>query len=728
MTRRLGVLVGVALALVAASCSSGGGSDADPPTTTNPRSGVPTTTGPLGSGTSPIQDGVRIEVLSGQPDRVSGVEARVRVSPPTGGRVGDLRVSLGDTDVTAQLQAVDGALEGIVTGLIEGNNTLEATNGSDSVIQRLRAWPVTGPIFSGPHLPLLACSTEEHGLGAPTDDDCSASPKVTWRYVTTDGDLAELTSDERAPADLATASIDGQEVPLYVRHELGVINRSVYEIASIDATPTDDDPTGPGWSGKLLYRYGGGCGTTFGQGQSATEVLDPAFLRQGYVVATATFNTFGVQCNDVLSAETTMMVKERVIEAFGVPDFTIGEGASGGAIQLHLLAQNYPGLINGAVAMLPFPDAFSIAPGVTDCGLLLDYYRGAGAQLTDEQRQAINGHATSQTCQRWSDSFLATIDPTRGCDPKISQAQIYDPATNRGGIRCTLQDANRNQLGIDQATGFARRPLDNVGLQYGLEALNDSTISIDDFLNMNEAIGGYDIDGKITPDRSEAELDTVLHTYETGRISMGGGDQASIPIIDVNMYRDLSGDIHDRFRAFSLRDRLAWSGDPEQAPGFQVWTRGEANLDSEVALDAVAVVEEWLTALRSDDGGGNIRDVLRRTRPDEAADNCLLPGGTDPIRGDDVYDAGGRCHRAYPLAGDPRIAAGGPRSAQVLKCALKPIDPLDYEVRFSLEQEQRLREIFGGGVCDWNLPSEGQTAPASPDRSYEDVETPAQNA
>lgn len=333
-------------------------------------------------------------------------------------------------------------------------------------------------------------------------------------------------------------------------------------------------------------------------------------------MATATFNTFQVMCNDVLSAETTMMVKEHVIETFGVPDFTIGEGASGGAIQLHLMAQNYPGLVNGLVALLPFPDAVSIAPGVTDCGLLLDHYGSAeGRGLTPEQRTAINGHATEATCQTWADTFLDAIDPTTGCDPGIPAADIYDPVANRGGVRCTLQDANRNQFGIDERNGWGERPLDNVGVQYGLEALNEGAIDVEEFLDLNEQIGGYDLDGQIVPERHEADPEVILRAYETGRIAMGVGDLPNIPIIDIDLYTDPTGDIHDRFRAFSLRDRIARSEDPEAAPGFQIWARdvgvrslvdslASSTSGGQAGLDAVAAVDEWLTALRSDRTGG----------------------------------------------------------------------------------------------------------------------------
>jgi hypothetical protein len=58
------------------------------------------------------------------------------------------------------------------------------------------------------------------------------------------------------------------------------------------------------------------------------------------------------------------------------------------------------------------------------------------------------------------------------------------------------------RLGKDPKTGFARRPLDNVGIQYGLGALNAGVITKDQFLDLNAKIGGYDNDGEIAAART----------------------------------------------------------------------------------------------------------------------------------------------------------------------------------------------------------------------------------
>jgi Tannase-like family of unknown function (DUF6351) len=42
-------------------------------------------------------------------------------------------------------------------------------------------------------------------------------------------------------------------------------------------------------------------------------------MSKGYAAASSTLNVFGVDCNSVLPAETTMMVKEHFIDEYGVP-------------------------------------------------------------------------------------------------------------------------------------------------------------------------------------------------------------------------------------------------------------------------------------------------------------------------------------------------------------------------------------------------------------------------
>ena len=198
---------------------------------------------------------------------------------------------------------------------------------------------------------------------------------------------------------------------------------------------------------------------------------------------------------------------------------------------------------------VPFPDAVSISGGVTDCGLLVHYYDTEfGASLSDEQRRAINGQMSTGTCESWDRLFVGAARPSDGCDPALD-AEVYDPELRPDGVRCTLQDSNVNIVGVDEETGFANRPLDNVGIQYGLVALNGGVISVDQFLDLNEHIGGMDIDGNIVFERAVATEEVVADAYLAGSV-IGPGPVKDIPIILRNLFTDDIGDIHTRFQAF----------------------------------------------------------------------------------------------------------------------------------------------------------------------------------
>ena len=89
-----------------------------------------------------------------------------------------------------------------------------------------------------------------------------------------------------------------------------------------------------------------------------------------------------------------MMVKEHFVERFGVPVHTIGAGGSGGSMQQHLIAQNYPGLLDGLMPTVSYPDIISIVPGVTDCSLLDNAFKSSRLEWRDEQKTAVSGYAT----------------------------------------------------------------------------------------------------------------------------------------------------------------------------------------------------------------------------------------------------------------------------------------------------------------------------------------------
>ena len=68
------------------------------------------------------------------------------------------------------------------------------------------------------------------------------------------------------------------------------------------------------------------------------------------------------------------MTKERFIEGYGVPLYTVGVGGSGGTIQQYVYAQRHPGvIIDAAIPQYSYPDMVTQTIHVGDCELLEHY-------------------------------------------------------------------------------------------------------------------------------------------------------------------------------------------------------------------------------------------------------------------------------------------------------------------------------------------------------------------
>jgi hypothetical protein len=300
---------------------------------------------------------LQIDVVSGPADMVTGGDVLVSVDVPRNVPIHKVRVTVEGRDVTDAFRRREGrTLLGLVEGLAVGANTLEVhTNGhgrgrptADLTIVN---HPVTGPVLSGPHIPLYCTAAGPPWNLGPVDEDCHVeTTTVTYQYRTTGGAWATL-PEGPLPDDVATTTTaTGETVPYVVRIERGTINRAVYETAILHepGSPVPDPWTStPGWNRRLVYTFGGACGIGHTQATTTGGVLDNTLLQRGYAVASATFNVFANNCNDVTSGETAMMVKEHLIESYGVPEFTMGWGGSAGTMQQLLISNAYPGILDG---------------------------------------------------------------------------------------------------------------------------------------------------------------------------------------------------------------------------------------------------------------------------------------------------------------------------------------------------------------------------------------------
>src|SRR5262249_36593648 len=197
-----------------------------------------------------------IEVLSSRPDQVTGGDALVKIS----GAAGAPNVTVGGKDVSAAFKADShGGWVGLVDGLRDGSNQLVAKAGGKETSLTLINHARNGTLFVGPQQVPFVCENESHGLASAKDSSCAAPSTVKYYYRNRGGDWKPFNADAPRPNDVATTKTsEGKEVPLIVRQEKGVINRSAYLINILHdpsagplPTPTASSPAS-GWNGKLI--------------------------------------------------------------------------------------------------------------------------------------------------------------------------------------------------------------------------------------------------------------------------------------------------------------------------------------------------------------------------------------------------------------------------------------------------------------------------------------------
>src|SRR5262249_17322178 len=193
-----------------------------------------------------------------------------------------------------------------------------------------------------------------------------------------------------------------------------------------------------------------------------------------------------------------------------------------------------------------------------------------GLTAQDAAKQAaINGHLDNRGCQTWFNLFIGVARPgmylpervaTSGTITQLTTAinncglpvsKVYDPVSNPTGARCTAQDHAVSVWGtIDDGVHPKHAPStrDNVGVVYGLKALQSGAITPAEFVLLNESIGGADFDVNRTDARSVADAAALPIAYRAGIVT-DGRQIAKTPILDVRGF-DEQG-IHYIWRSFS---------------------------------------------------------------------------------------------------------------------------------------------------------------------------------
>lgn len=695
-------------------------------------------------------------LLSSKPAWASGPEVLVAVVVPTQADITSVQVSLDGKGVTHDLAAdrLPGLLTGVpainrvglsksskaLVGLVPvdpGKHVLAASlRDGRHIALHLTDFADHGPMFAGPQVMPWLCNDKP----APANRSaCLVPTHYAYYYIpASSGGVgnhpsvgAPPTSDQFLPynpqkppspgAVAHTTTDEGVMVPFIVRVETGVIDRDTYKIAVLATPGQSFTPWSPpaAWDHKVDFEIGGDCRPWHDQA-APLPVFDAHALGRGFAVATGALDVLGNDCNPVVAAEALAMIKTRLVDEYGVIRYTLGEGCSGGSIVLNAVTSNYPGLVDGIELMCSFPDIWQVVQQAEDCHLLDKVFDAHPGVWNGTRQDDVTGFLEPTTCRGFFDGAQGSVstkvpdyaqsllDPSRAasCTGQPSPTWVYDATSNPAGERCTLQDyqvaiwgrrprsawtAPERKAGI----GFANRPFDNVGVQYGLVALNRAQITVGQFLSLNREVGGLDIDWHRTASRSVADPGALAVAYRTGQV-LDPHAQAGVPIIDLRGHDN--EEIHLDIDSYVERARLdrAIGGHPNQALWFEL---GEDAQDPTVTANAFNQLDAWLAAIEADRTGRSLPAEVAADRPSTAGDQCWV-AGLQTFTWD-------QCHAMYAHGTDPRIAAGGPLVDNVMKCRLEQPQRSSYRVSFSAAQWKQLHAIFPGGVCNYREPSVG---------------------
>ncbi|MBC7275418.1 DUF6351 family protein [Nocardioides sp.] len=745
---------------------------------------------PAAAAPAPAED-IVVETLSNRADLVFDGNALVRITLPDDADPDDLRVWLddtrhsstrkGDRDVTAAFaERPNGEIEGVVRGLRVGTNELTA---------RLRdgrgAWltitnhPRGGPIFSGPQLQPWRCQP------TATDEQCNQEPAISWLYKSTNALLDGLQPYDPAspPRDVATTTTDeGVTVPFVVRVETGYQNRDQYRIAVLwqPGEPWRRWSPQQQWNNKLFIPHGGSCGVDHQVGEAPTKdyagtfdlgipVVADAFgdsptvaLGRGFAMLSTALANTGHNCNVTSAAESLMMAKEHLVETYGDLRYTIGSGCSGGSIAQQTIANAYPGIYQGLVVTCSYPDSLSPGLQFSDYHLLRKYFESS-ERLTDGkfwnplQWAAVEGHLLPVNAVVADEGlFKQAVMPTHPC-AGVSDQERYDAKDNPGGVRCSIIDGAINVFGPRPESvwtpqekqigrGFAASPLDNTGVQYGLEALRTGTITPEQFVDVNEKVGGLDIDVQPRAQRSVGDPAALTNAYRSGMINTAS-NLSEVAIIDHG--GPDPGLAHDARWAWAMRDRM--TREQGHADNQVIWYGVTPMIgDPSYSKEALLAMDRWLASVEADERDVPLADKVVQDRPGDLHDRCTqtqgvssedglflpvadplvddLTGGVldglngalnpvldpalnlvvDPVS-DVVCGLGPVSDLVKTDFATPRIVAGDNNYSDNAKCHLKPLRRTDDYGAFGLTDAQwaRLQRAFPSGVCDHSKPGVG---------------------
>ncbi|PSU14799.1 hypothetical protein C9J03_00900 [Photobacterium gaetbulicola] len=654
-----------------------------------------------------------------------------------------------------------------------------------------------GPVnslYSGPNQYPFFCMTVDSGLGQPVVDnqdgygvpvydpvngvklmgyskDCAIKTQLSYVVV---GENNVLVSR----SELELRQDPPSKGELLVRVEKGTINRYIYTIAmpiGIDEVGKQD--SAEVWNQRLIYRFEGGSGLGFRQGKmKLNRLIDKELsqLRKGYAVVASSGNKTSYGYNMLLAEDTARRVKAQFVSLFGEPIYTIGIGGSGGGLAQYLIAQNSEGILDGLLPLYSYPDMVSVSIYALDCDLLNTYFSFRASDRDRWQdwqsRQHIEGlRAINEAEQRFG--WLQPLNQlVRFKMPQFPQGNSecingffglssYLNNPRQGFLKpyyheSVVDKVNWNYwqdlvhiYGKDEH-GFAQSTWDNVGVQYGLQALREKVISIDEFIEINQRIGAWkpfnDMESErklslsasipplwlslwgehnVTEDkrapakRRSAPLSAIERAYQYGQVFIG---DVSLPIIDIRHHLEDDLNMHHTSASFSTRLRIL--DEMGHADNHVIWISDKQYNPVE---QAYTLMDQWLMAIKAMPESMSYSAKVKESKPQLAVDTCFSAEGAIHASGKRVFDgqwnaqANGPCTDSYPIYSNSRIQAGAPWKGSIFKCHTIAVEAAIAKGMYGdVDATARLSELqktFPDGVCDYSLGDKGR--PVSIDRN-----------
>lgn len=464
----------------------------------------------------------------------------------------------------------------------------------------------------------------------------------------------------------------------------------------------------------------------------------------------------------LLAEDTARRVKKHFVSLYGDPLYTVGIGGSGGGLAQYLIAQNSKGILDGLIPLYSYPDMITQTTYALDCDLLNNYFtfraKNRSQWLDWHKRQTIEGmNALNDFPQRAA--YLQPVNQIMsGFVPSLPSGNsecingyfglssfINNP--RQGFLRDLFHPDVVKQvkwsfwqdlvsvLGQDQK-GFGLSTWDNVGVQYGLLALQSKAISAEEFIDLNSKIGGWKpqvemseehiwlpfgrklpfwlslwgsqnvtpvIEG--TARRHAGSINAMQAAYRAGQVFIG---KLTLPVIDVRHYLEDDLDMHHVSASFFSRLRIKEQNG--HSDNHVIWI---SDKNYNPAVMAFKLMDNWLLTLRSDPTLSIVE-----AKPKYLVDQCFSAEGEVLFQGEGIWDgqwnnkSEGACQKIFPMFSTSRIQAGSSWSGDMFKCQLMSVQKAIKQGLYGAidmdSYQQQLEDIFPDGVCDYQQIDKGR--------------------